>query len=73
MSVHVDEAVHLPGGKDTVSLQEKDKGENCFLVVIWFICWDLLLFTSGMAAIFNKGLGVREEGVGQRKHVPEPK
>lgn len=70
--MHVGETVHLLGGKDTVSLQEKEIGETCFLVVIWFICWHLFFFL-GWAAIINKELGVREEAESKWKHVPEPK
>lgn len=39
---------------------------SVYLLVFAFI------YILGWAAIFNKGLGVGEETVGMRKHVPEP-
>lgn len=65
--------MRLPGRKDTTFSRERKMRKlllGCNLIYRLVFAFVYIL---GWAAIFNKGLGVREEAEGKRKHALEPK
>lgn len=61
-------------GHSSSVLARERKGKNLLLDYhLVYLLEFAFVHILGWAAIFNKGLGVRKEVEGMRKHVPKPK